>query len=269
MGTQVIIVIMLTFIIYIVSTLAYSVRVVGVKTGRIAIAFAIFNIFALISRTANTFQGPLLAKTIETSIKRGNASSLLYLFRWVLLASTVATIIGALLLPTFIKVFSKAVESFSIHRSVPRLIIHGFSKSGIEQFKKSITAPRKDNLSQLKKFKRTPKRLIILNVVAMSISTVGVLASLYAGCLNPELRTTCTTLSPVINGFSTILMFIFIDPFISMMTDDVIRGECSEEDFNRCIIFIIMGLIIGTILAQVMIVPAAKLIGFIAKYILP
>ena len=267
MHRQVIIVVILTIIIYIISTLAYSVRIVGVRTGRIAVSFAVFNIFALISRTANSIQAPLMAKTIENTIKTGNPESLLYIFRWILFATTIATIIGAILMPTFIKVFGKAVESFSVYRSIPRLIMHGFTKSGIEQFKSSVTSPKKENLAQFKSLKMIPKKIVLLNIVAFAISTVGILASLYAGCLNPELRTTCSTLSAVINGMSTILMFIFIDPYISMLTDDVIKGECTELQFHRCIIFIVGGLIAGTVLAQFLLVPAAKVISFIARLI--
>ncbi|MFL0248601.1 lipid II flippase Amj family protein [Candidatus Clostridium stratigraminis] len=267
MSTQVIIVLILTIIIYIISTLAYSVRIVGVKTGRIAISFAVFNIFALISRTANSIQAPLMAKTIENTIKAGNPQSLLFIFRWILVSTTLATIIGALLMPTFIKVFGKAVEGFSIYRSMPKLLLHGFSKSGIEQFKNSLTRPKREILEQLKSFKSIPKKIILLNTLAFAISTVGILSSLYAGCLNPELRTTCSTLASVINGMSTILMFIFVDPYISMLTDDVIKGECTLSQFNRCIIFIVQGLIMGTILAQFLLVPAAKAIAFIAKVI--
>jgi len=267
MSTQVIIVLILTIIISTISTLAYSVRIVGVRTGRIAVSFAVFNIFALISRTANSIQAPLLAKTIETTIKTGNPQSLLYIFRWILFSTTVATIVGAVLMPTFIKIFKKAVESFSINRSIPKLLLHSFSKSGIEQFKSSVTKPKKENLAQLKSLKMMPKKIILLNILAFSISTVGVLASLYAGCLNPELRTTCSTLAAVITGLSTILMVIFIDPFISMLTDDVIRGKCTQLQFDRCIIFIVGGLIAGTVLAQFLLVPAAEIISIIAKLI--
>ncbi|MFX0549003.1 lipid II flippase Amj family protein [Hathewaya histolytica] len=267
MSTQIAIVLTLTIVIYIISTLAYSVRIVGVKTGRIAISFAVFNVFALISRTANTIQAPLMAKTIENSIKTGNSQELLNIFRCIIASTTLATIIGALLMPTFIKLFSKAVDSFSVHKSIPRVLIHGFSKSGIEQFKNSITLPRRGNIPQLKQFKSMPEKIIVLNTIAFSISVVGVLASLYAGCLNPDLRTTCSTLSSVINGISTILMFIFIDPYISMLTDDVIRGECSEGQFNRCITFVVAGLILGTILAQFLLVPAARTIEYIARVI--
>lgn len=72
--------------------MAYPVRIVGVRTGRIAISFALFNIFVLISRTANAFQAPLLAKTIESSIAEGTSNSLLYIFRWILISATIATI---------------------------------------------------------------------------------------------------------------------------------------------------------------------------------
>lgn len=267
MAIQVIIVLILTVIISIISTLAYSVRIVGVRTGRIAVSFAVFNIFALISRTANSIQAPLLAKTIESTIKTGNPQSLLYVFRWILFSTTLATIIGAALMPTFIKIFGKAVESFSINRSIPKLLIHGFSKSGIEQFKSSVTKPRKQNLTQLKSLKMMPKKIILLNGLAFSISTVGVLASLYAGCLNPELRTTCSTLASVITGLSTILMVIFIDPFISMQTDDVIKGKCTQLQFDRCITFIVGGLIVGTVVAQLLLIPSAKIISFTAKLI--
>lgn len=267
MSAQVIIVFALTFVIYVVGTLAYSVRIVGVKTGRIAIAFAIFNVFALLSRTANTFQGPILAKTIETGIAAGNINGMLHIFRWILFSATLATIVGAALLPTFIRVFTKAVQSFSVYRSIPKLLVHGFSKSGIEQFKKSVTIPKKENLAQLKNLRKIPKKIIVLNVITSSISTVGVLASLYAGCLYPEFRTTCSTLSSAINGLATILMFLFIDPYISMMTDDVIRGECSELDFSRCVIFIVCGLIAGTLLAQLLLIPAAQAIAIIARII--
>lgn len=267
MTIQVVIVLALTFVIYVVGTLAYSVRIVGVKTGRIAIAFAVFNVFALVSRTANTFQAPLLAKTIENSIKSGSTNSVLIIFRWILLAATLATIVGAFFFPTFIKVFSKAVETFSVYRSIPKLILHGFSKTGIVHFKQSITVPKKENISQLRSLRRIPKKLVLLNVITSSISTVGVLAALYAGCIYPEFRTTCSTLSSAINGIATMLMFLFIDPYISMMTDDVLRGECPQLDFNRCIIFIVCGLSAGTLLAQILLIPAANLIAFIARII--
>ena len=62
--------ILFTFIIHLVGTLAYSLRISGTRTGTIALSFALFNIMILGSRTANTFQGPLLAKRIEQAYFR-------------------------------------------------------------------------------------------------------------------------------------------------------------------------------------------------------
>lgn len=267
MNNTILLVMALTFIIGTIGTLAYSVRIVGVKTGRIAVAFSVFNILALVSRTANVIQAPLLTKTIEKRIEHGNATELLGLFRGMLLTGTFAAIFGALLLPTFIKVFTKAVTAFSTYRSIPKVIIHGFSKAGIEQFKASISIPNRSNFSQLTKYKTISKRIMVLNVIAGSISSVGVMASLYAACLNPSLRATCTNLSSVINSGATILLFIFIDPYMSMLTDDVVKGECTELIFNRTVIFIVWGQIIGTLLAQFILVPSAYIISYIAKLI--
>lgn len=265
MTIQIYLVFILTFIIYIIGTLAYSSRIVGVKTGRIAVSFAVFNVFILIQRTANTIQAPLLAKTIENGINTGQSGNLLYIFRWILFSITLATIAGAILMPTFIKVFYKLVIAFSVHRSLPKLMVHAFSKSGIEQFKNSISIPKKENLSELRNFRKTSRKVVLLNMIAFSISCVSILSALYAGCLSPNLRTTCSTLASVINSISTIFLVIFIDPYLSMITDDVIRGECTELEFNRCIIFIVVGLIIGSILAQLILVPASNLIVIIAK----
>ena len=62
MDTQLVTICLLTFVIHLVGTLAYSVRIAGVRTRRIAVSFALFNILVLVSRTSNSFQGPFLAK---------------------------------------------------------------------------------------------------------------------------------------------------------------------------------------------------------------
>ena len=93
------------------------------------------------------------------------------------------------------------------------------------------------------------------------------LASLYAGYLNPEFRVTASQLSAVINGFATILLFALIDPQLSVMTDDVIDGRVSEAVFRRTIIWISLSRLVGTILAQVLFMPAAQLVAWIANYV--
>jgi len=266
MSTQIIIVLLLTFLINLISTLSYSVRIVGVRTGRIAISFALFNILLLISRTANGFQAPLLAKTVENNIKNGIFDNLAT-FRYIIFSCSLATVIGGLLIPTFQRVLSKAVLNFSVHKSLPRLLLHGFSKSGILYFKDNIAVPAKRNISQIAADRQFPWRLFIMNMFAVAIMTIGVLSAVYAAYINPEFRTTASSMSSFINGFATIIMFAFIDPQLSAMTDDVMLGKCPESVFRKYIVYVTVARLIGTLIAQLLFLPGAHLIAVLATKI--
>jgi hypothetical protein len=266
MSTQIFIVILLTFLINLITTLSYSVRIVGIRTGRIAISFALFNILGLISRTANGFQAPLLASSIEKNIKSGVDSNLTD-FRLIIFSCTIATIIGGLLIPTFQRILSVAVTRFSVYKSIPKVIFYGFSKGGINYLKDSVVIPDKRNITQIDFRTNFPWKVFLMNVIAVAIITVGVISSLYAGYLNPDLRTTSSTLSSVINGFATILMFIFIGPYLSIMTDEVVLGKCKESLFRKYIVYMIIARIVGTLVAQLMFIPSAKLIAYFSGII--
>jgi len=148
MSVQILSVIILTLLINRITTLSYSVRIVGIRTGRIAISFALFNILVLISRTANGAQAPLLASSIEKNLRSGIESNI-WDFRLIILSCTVATILGGLLIPTFQRLLSVAVDKFSIYKSVPKVIFYGFTKGGISYIKESIAIPNTRNVTQI------------------------------------------------------------------------------------------------------------------------
>ena len=263
MTTQVLIVLILTFLINLITTLSYSVRIVGIRTGRIAISFALFNILVVISRTANGFQAPLLAKTVENDIRAGIFGNT-EMFRLIILSCTLATILGAFLIPTFQRVLSKAVVSFSYHKSMARLVMHGFSKAGVLYFKDNMAIPARENITSINLDKQFPWRIFILNILAVAILTIGVLSAVYASYINPVYRTTASELSAFINGFATIVMFMFIDPQLSAMTDEVTLGKCSEATFRKYIVYMTIARLIGTVVAQFLFIPGAKLLAYLA-----
>jgi hypothetical protein len=266
MTTQILFAVLLTFLINLIATLSYSVRIVGIRTGRIAISYSLFNILVLVSRTAYAFQAPLLANTVEKNIHAGILNKVSD-FQWIIVSCTFATIIGGFLIPTFQRLLSKAVINFSENKSVPALVLKSLSKSGIGHLKDSITLPKIKNITQLKNNQNFPWTVFIMNVLAVAIVTIGVLSAFYAGYINPNLRATASSLSAVINGLATILMFVFIDPYLSAMTDDVVIGKCSDAKFRRFIVYMIIARILGTLLAQVLLIPSAHLIAFIATII--
>ncbi|MDR3414583.1 MAG: lipid II flippase Amj family protein [Nevskia sp.] len=265
MDVQLAILCVLTFVIHLIGTLAYAVRIAGVRTRRIAVSFALFNILVLISRTSNSFQGPFLAKRIEDNIRHGVAHGLLGDFRWLLLSATLATVVGAFLIPTFQRIFSGAVRHFQVHRSIPQLLMRGIFKGGLTQLKDAASLPAAENVTQLRIGHGTSYWITLLNIIAVAFWTIGVFAALYAGYLNPELRVTSSTLSSVVNGLATIMMFVFIDPHMSVMTDDVMERKVPEAPFRKAIVWLVGSRIAGTLLAQALLVPAALFIVFIAR----
>ncbi len=267
MDGQLLLIIALTFVIHLIGTLAYSVRIAGTRTGRIAVSFALFNILVLVSRMSNSFQAPLLAKRVEEDLLLGTLSGAATDFRWLLASATVATLVGALLIPTFQRVFSRAVASFSIRRSMPHLLLHAFSKAGLSHLKDSIRIPARENLLQLREWRGVPLRIVALNTLAVALWTVGVFAALYAGYLNPELRVTASTLSAVVNGLATIVLFVVIDPYLSIVTDDVVEGQASEGVLRRTVVWMVGSRLAGTVLAQALLIPAAVVIVRVAEWI--
>lgn len=263
MSIPIVIVCILNFIISLIGTLAYSVRLVGVRTGKIAVSFALFNILMLVSRVAVTFQVPILTKYVE---RNPGTIDLLTIFNAIIIISGVATIFGAFLIPTFQRVLYKGVKSFAIDRSLSKLILHSFTKSGIRYLKECVSVPSKENVRQLTS-QRFPKRIMIYNLATVALITVGSLAPIYAGFIEPDLRATCITLSSIVNGIATILMTIFIDPQLSIMTDDVIDGKCTEDEFRLCVVGLVGSKTMGTFASLLLLLPFSYLIVFVAKII--
>lgn len=263
MTTQVKLVFLLTFVIHLIGMLSYAVRIAGVRTQRIAVSLALFNVLLLVSRTSNTFQGPLLAKHVEQSILSGAGAGLESDLRWMIVAATLASLVGMLTIPTFQRLAAHAIEALGSHRSMLRLLLQGFSFSGIRHLRASASVPAKENLTRLV-WRQAPWRMLVFNALASAMLTVGVFASLYAGYLRPELRVTANNLSPVINAVSTVLLFVFIDPYLSLLTDDVVAGRATEAHFRRCVVMLGGSRLVGTVVAQLVLTPGAKLIAAVA-----
>src|SRR5471030_2437091 len=164
MDKQLLVICSLTFVIHLIGTLAYSVRIAGVRTRRIAVSLALFSILVLVSRTSNSFLGPFLAKRVESNLSHAVVTDLLSDFRWLLVSASLATIAGALLIPTFQRVFCRAVLHFQVHRSIPKLLMHALFKGGISYIRSAASAPAPANVTALHKGGGVSLSITLLNV---------------------------------------------------------------------------------------------------------
>ncbi|RJX21469.1 MAG: DUF2837 family protein [Ammonifex sp.] len=276
----------LTVLVHLINTLIYSVRLSGVRTGRLATAYSLFNLIFLIASSANMIQAPLLSSLVERAINRGMAAlpahapvevllaspvyqqelaSLDQSIRLVILAATFGTILGGLLIPAFVRVFSQAILLFEDVGSVPRLILFSLSPRRLSKALKGLRPAAPETLRQvIRQRAGIPKGFLVLNIIVTGIYTTGVLSALYAGALFPHYRATATLLSGIVNGIAAVLLATAVDPTAAMITDQALRGKRDERDVRYMSMYLAVTRLLGTLLAQVFFLPAAVLIRTVA-----
>lgn len=269
--TIIFIVAFFTFVINITETLAYSMRYAGLKTRQIAIAMSFVTSTLLVSRLSNMFQAPLLGKMVDETIRVGGDAALAHLemtFRVVLLGGALGVIGAALLTPTMVKIYELSIHSFLRIGSLPRMVgMLIISPRRWAKLGKCFTLPRVSMLRDVS-LSRIPKKFLILNGLVASIYSIGVLASLLAGAMLPDLRATAIQLSGIVNGMATILFTLMVDPTGARITDQAVHATRPPEDVKSVVVYLVASRLIGLlIIAQIILTPAAQYIVAITKLI--
>ncbi|MEO4054703.1 lipid II flippase Amj family protein [Solibacillus sp. CAU 1738] len=264
---QLLIIAFFILIIHSIETLAYSVRLSGARVRLLASALSLFNLMVMVARLANMMQQPFTGSLIDNAPKENAFAFVESQYRILIGSATIGTLIGLLLLPTFIAIFSRAIVHLSNERgNVPKLIKKGFSLEYIKRAKKHLHLPRWSYLKNMS-WRDIPVKLFLLNVVITAVYTIGVLSALYASMLAPERETTAVMASGLVNGFATILLIIFVDPKLSVLADEVINQKGSYVDLKSASIMMVTSRLIGTLLAQILFIPGAKYIAWLTQFI--
>lgn len=260
---KLIIIALFILIIHSIETLVYAVRLSGARVRLLAPALSLFTIMVMVSRLSNTFTGSL----IDNAPTDNTLSFVESQFRFILSAASVGTLLGMLLVPTFVAIFSRAIIHLVAERgSIPALFKRALS---FEYLLRALSHLRKPSFSYLRGIglKDIPKKLFLINVVVTAVYTTGVFSALYASLLVPECKTTAIMASRLINGFGTMLLIVFIDSKISLLADAVINQRGSYVHLRRASIMMMGSRFLGTIFAQVLFIPAAHYIAWFAKFI--
>ncbi|GGF71183.1 membrane protein [Paenibacillus albidus] len=261
MTNSLIIVCILTMIIHTAETLSYSVRLAGVRLNKIAIALSLTGIIVLISRTANLVQAPLTAKFVDYA-KDHDSFPLLNYLKIIMLASSLGTLIAIAIFPTFVGLFERVISRLEIEGSIPKLL----TSVTIGQLKNTRKYIRKPKLSLYYfRYLGIPKRFIVMNIFVTAFYTVGVLSSLYAAHLVPEFSTTASQASGLINGMATILLTVFIDPQLGIITHKATENREYRSQLGKIYVVLMGSRFLGTLLGQLMLVPAAGFISMLVK----
>lgn len=259
-----------TFVIHLSESIAYSMRLAGVRTRQIAIALSFVMTTLFISRLSNMFQAPLLAVMVDKTILIGTQaafSHLIFNFRIVIFSAFLGSMMGAFLTPTIVFLFQKAILRFLHRGSVPLLAIQIFHPRNFMEIIRAFRVPTLESFKHIS-LKNIPKTFLILNILVTSIYTIGVLCSLLAGLYLPQYRSTAIQLSGLVNGIATIFLTLIVDPSGARITDQAAHGLRPENDVRSVVFFLLLGRIFGIlILSQILFMPFSLYIGYVAAFL--
>lgn len=255
---------------------AYAARLAGVRTGRVATSISLFNLFVTASRLATLVYtlmlGPL-ADHAGNAVKYaapGQVPAIQHTFelqlRLIILAGTVGTALGALLLPMFTYMYVRGVRSFERTRSLPHSLVRLFKPRVMWEILRHVRLPSWHELSSFSP-RRIPKRLLVFNIVVTGIYAIGVVAAYYASVLSPSVARTAIGTSGLINGIGTVAFTFFVDPTSSIIVDEAVKGERPHEDVKAMVFYLALTAIIGWLLSQLILWPSAEVIKVVAHLV--
>jgi hypothetical protein len=248
---------------------AYAARVAGVKTGQVATAISLFSLVVTASRTANMFYSPLIGTLSDTAGRAISAGSMTasHAFEWqmrlVLFAGTAGTALGAALIPTFTMLYMRGIGTFARTDSMILTAARLGDIRVVASIARSLRMPR---LTSLERFSvsQVPTDLLLANTVLTAIYAVGVVAATYASILNPATSRTALLLSSIVNGFGTIAMAFIVDPRSASIVDRAVKGERPVDHVKSMVVWLGVTAVLGTLLSQLILAPAAALIAVVA-----
>ena len=275
---QLCVALVLNAIVQAVTIGAFAARIAGVITRRIAISISLFSLFVTASRLANLVYTPLLggisdaARNVVVQADKlnlpGMAEPALAQYEWqlrtIVFAGTIGTVIGAFLLPTFMFLFIRGIGSFDRLDSMPKALFRLFDPKVIRDIFGSLRAP---NPASWGRFTLThvPIKLLIANTVLQSVYAIGVVAAVYAGVRDPVHSIAATLLSGIVNGIGTIAFTLFVDPTSAQIVDQATHGKRTLDEVKSMVFYLTLTTIVGTLISQLFLFPAALLIGAVAR----
>ncbi|HEY5426340.1 MAG TPA: DUF2837 family protein, partial [Candidatus Tumulicola sp.] len=264
---------------------AYAARLAGVRTGRIATSISLFNLFVTASRLATLVYtlmlGPLsdtagnaiktiLTKTPAHAIPTAHVQLIAAIqntFQWqlraIIIAGTVGTLLGSLLLPMFTYLYVRGVRSFERTKSLPHSMLKLLDPRAIADVLRRVRLPHYSEIFSFS-LRGIPRRLLIFNVVVTGIYAIGVVAAYYASVLDVNVARTAIGISGIVNGIGTVAFTLFVDPTSSIIVDEAVKGERSHEEVKAMVFYLSVTAIAGWLLSQLILWPAAEAIKIVA-----
>ncbi|MBN9417072.1 MAG: DUF2837 family protein [Candidatus Eremiobacteraeota bacterium] len=260
----------------ILASTSYAARVSAVITRQVALALAIYNFFNLITRLSQQIYLPLVGSMSDFLVNQHQVDKLENQLRGLIGGASFGALLGLLLLPTFIEIINQAIRQMQRHGSMAVVVLRCLRPASWPVILGCLRPPSFMGVG-LADLKRIPNFFLIGNVLVLSIHTMGSFAAVCAGAHLSALAANmaqagqenstmlaaagaATLLSSVVNGIATITLSLVVDPSTSRITDQCRRDNRPLGDIKTTALFLMLGMLGGTLLSQVFFTPARLLI---------
>jgi hypothetical protein len=273
-SSQLVVAMLLNAAVQCIAIGAYAARLAGVQSRRIATSISLFNLFVTASRLANLVYAPMLGTISDRAAHAARTAAdpqaiyhgLEWQLRLIVLAGTVGTALGAVLLPTFLHLFMRGIASFERLGSVPRALLRLGDPRVLVSVLRSLRMPTRETISRFS-LHNIPAKLLVGNTLVTGVYAIGVQAAAYASVLYPAESRTALLLSGIINGIATVAFTLVVDPTSAYITDQAVRGERTLGEVKSMVFYLALTAIAGTLLSQLILYPSAVVIGAVAHFV--
>lgn len=245
--------------------MAYSVKSAGVAVKKIALSYSLYNVFDLLSKTALTVLNPLFASLLEKSIQKQNSDLfhfciVIYMLTWI-----ISSALSLFYLPVFHDFFKKYVGTYEKNPSVLTLVQGLLKQTNIRVFVRIYKhVSFKNIVRKLIKEKILPSKVYWMNTLAYALNSISLPACLLAAYTLPEYRVTSLTLAPLISGWATLILFLYVDPFIALESEKTSQGVIGLKSFRSTLTQLAYTKVVGAILGIFLVVPVSKFIVLVS-----
>jgi hypothetical protein len=263
---QLIAAMLLNCVVQAVSIAAYAARLAGARSGRVGTAMSLYNLFVTASRFASMLYTPMLGALSDHAQHGGTGADFLSQLRWIVFAGTAGAVIGTFALPAFVGLYLRGIGAFERTGNVLKALLRALRPKTMAGVLREIVTGGQPNTFRFS-LAHVPLDVLVFNTLVSSVYSIGIVSAVYASVLNADAARTALLSSGLVNGVAVIAYNVVVDPASAYMTDQTVRGERTLDDVRALVTSLSLTAILGFLLSQLFLLPAAFAIGIAAHAI--
>lgn len=241
------------------TTLNVAARPAALATRMVASAFAVAQLFFMVTRFANLFYLPLLASYVDRAERTGEVEVLFGQIQWVVAGAALGALGAWLALPTFIELYRRGIGALEGRGSMFRVLAGLLRPRVWGAVLGSVRLPSMLGV-RLFHLEGVPAGFLLSNVGATAVWTVGAVCALYASATVPEFEATAILLSGLVNGLAAVVFTVWVDPTAAVITDQALKGKVPERHVWITAVHLSAGNVVGACLGMAVLRPGITLI---------